>query len=90
MYTLQDPGNSTIDHIDNDKTNNRLENLRLADQTEQNYNKRQKPKGYRWDERRKRFIVFITIKGKYHHLGCYREEEDAIARFAEVYNQQAG
>ena len=87
LCKMQDPKNSSIDHIDGDKTNNRLDNLRLATQAEQNYNKRQKPKGYRWDEKRKRFIVFITIKGRYKYLGSYREEEDAIERFAEVYTE---
>lgn len=87
LCTLQDPGNSTIDHIDNDPTNNRIGNLRLANQVEQNYNKRRKPKGYRWDEKRNRFIVFITINGRYNYLGSYREEEDAIERFAEVYEE---
>ena len=64
--------------------NNRLENLRPATQTEQ-----RKPKGYRWDERRKCFIVFIQIEGRYHHLGCYREETDAIARFESIYDRAA-
>jgi len=87
MCTLKDPGNKTIDHIDNDTTNNRIENLRLANQAEQNYNKRRKPKGYRWDEQRQRFIVFIQLNGRYNYLGSYREEEDAIERFAEVYEK---
>ena len=87
MCTLQDPGDLTIDHIDNDPTNNRLENLRLANQVDQNYNKQRKPKGYRWDKKRNRFIVFITINGRYNYLGSYREEEDAIERFSEVYEE---
>ena len=86
---MRDPGDMSIDHIDNDKTNNRIDNLRLANQTEQNYNKQRRPKGYRWDERRHRFIVYIQLEGRYHHLGCYREEADAIARFEEVYNDRA-
>ena len=87
MCKLEDPGNYTIDHIDNNRSNNRIENLRLATQTQQNYNFSRKPKGYRWDKQRNRFIVFITINGRYNYLGSYREEEDAIERFAEVYKE---
>jgi len=87
LHTFQDPGDLTIDHINHDTTDNRIENLRLATQKDQNYNFKRKPKGYRWDEKRHRFIVFITINGRYNYLGSYREEEDAIQRFSEVYEE---
>lgn len=76
LLTGEDPGETTIDHIFGDRSDNRIEHLRLATQSEQNKNK-PTTRGYRWDERRHRFIAFISINGRYTHLGCYREEEDA-------------
>lgn len=89
-----------IDHIDRDKTNNRLDNLRLATRTQNNFNRLQRPlvgvrktPNGRWKAR-------IKMNGKTVHLGVFDRQEDAsdcYAKAAEkfygmkpVYNLSAG
>ena len=77
-----------IDHIDNDKTNNKIHNLRAASVTENNRNVVPKSSGYKG-------VSLYKPTGKYHaqitvdrcrkHLGYFDTAEDA----ANVYDQAA-
>jgi len=66
-----------IDHVDRDRTNNRLSNLRLATKAQNNFNRLQRqlvgvrktPTG--------RWRATIGIKGKKFHLGTFDRFEDA-------------
>jgi hypothetical protein len=73
-----------IDHIDNDRTNNRVENLRWCSFSENSFNssipKNNKSghKGVHWSERDKRWIAQIKHNNKTHNLGRFTNKEDAI------------
>jgi hypothetical protein len=84
-----------VDHIDNDKSNNKLSNLQLITQRE-NSNKDVVNKsgivGVRLIEKTGKWKATITINGKIVHLGHFSDKESArIARenaFKKVTNEQ--
>lgn len=80
------PKNLTLDHIDSDKSNNRIENLRIATRSQNSANapiskrntsgfKGVQASGEKWSAR-------IRLNGKAHHLGSYTNIEDAIQAYA--------
>ena len=77
MYAYgEDPGSSLVDHKDQDKTNNRLSNLRLATSAQNQANKRQS-KGYRYVASRAKWEAFIRVAKKLIFLGRFATEEEA-------------
>lgn len=72
-----------IDHINNDREDNRIINLRESDAQKNQFNK--KSKGYYYDKRRKKnpYIVRIRLNGKTINLGSCPTEEDAIKLYLE-------
>ena len=74
---------SGIDHIDVDKSNCRISNLRLATQSEngRNHHKRNtNTSGYRgvhFDKRRKKWMAFISTEKKRKHVGYFETAESA-------------
>lgn len=64
-----------IDHIDRNKLNNNIENLRVVTHQQNQFNK--DAKGYSWHKRDKKYQASIGLNGKVIHLGCYDNEEDA-------------
>ena len=80
-----------LDHIDNDRLNNRRENLRAAT-SQQNSSNRTSAKnssskylGVSWCRRRKKWQVNIRLDGKLKYLGIFTCEKDA----ASIYNLAA-
>ena len=79
-----------IDHINRDKSDNRISNLRLAtpEQNAQNRLKNCKNtsgyKGVTWHKRDERWQAAITIKGKVFHLGYYKNPEQASVAYIEA------
>jgi hypothetical protein len=76
-----------VDHIDNDKTNNKLENLQIITQREnasKDRNGNSKYAGVCYHIRRKKWCVGIIINGKRHHLGSFKDEKEA----SEVYQNK--
>ena len=71
-----------IDHIDRNSLNNNIENLRVVTQQQNMWNS--KGKGYFWSKRHNRFIVRIGKNSKKIEGGSFINEEDAIARAAEM------
>lgn len=77
-----------IDHIDQDNTNNRIENLRAASRVDNVYNTSKLwghntsgVRGVSWDSRQKRWTARLKHEGKYFFLGYFKTvEEAAIVR----------
>jgi hypothetical protein len=72
-----------IDHINHQGTDNRLENLRIADQKINNRNASKRvdnSSGFTGVVRRKkRWAAIIFIEGKHNFLGSFKELEEAIS-----------
>lgn len=74
-----------IDHIDGNKLNNKIENLREATESQNNYNKRLQKnnrsgvKGVHWVKRFKKWRVRIGFDGKDVHVGYFEKYEDAVS-----------
>ena len=65
-----------IDHIDVNRQNNNLENLRIVTQQQNNWN-RTKAKGYCFNKIANKFQVRIMKDGKAIYLGLFETEEEA-------------
>ena len=69
LYHGEDLGNAEIDHIDGDKTNNSIYNLRLATPSQNQYNRKQK--GFYWHKNDKKWRACINIDGVRTVIGSY-------------------
>ncbi len=73
-----------IDHIDNDRSNNELFNLRFVTHQQNNFNKSMRidntsgTKGVYYCKRYKKWCAQIRINRKHIHIGYYENIEDAI------------
>lgn len=77
-----------LDHKDGDFRNNRLSNLRLANQSENMQNQRRPHKnttsgllGASWDARRQKWSARITVGDRYLYLGRFETPELAHAAY---------
>jgi len=66
--------NNCIDHINRNKLDNRVENLKITTNQGNHFNL-SKAKGYSWDKNK--WKAKITLNGKHIHLGRYDTEEEA-------------
>ena len=73
-----DESQTTIDHIDRDKSNNRVENLRWASQQEQMINQNLRSKLSLIKKDKNLFRVYIVRKGKAVIDKRFKTEEEAI------------
>lgn len=78
------PDGYVIDHINNNKRDNRLENLRLATRSENECNKRVRKssrsgiKNVVWNGQLGAWSISISKKGKRKRIGSYSRPEDAL------------
>ena len=94
------PPGLEIDHIDNDRTNNDLSNLRLATRAENARNRPKwakadgspttsKYKGVYWCKKRCKWISQIRYNGHTYYIGQFESEYEAhvswVARTKELY-----
>jgi hypothetical protein len=74
-----------IDHINRNRSDNRLENLREATPQQNARNRSPGPlnpsgvPGVFWDKRRRRWVACIGLHGRSRHLGAFKILDDAIA-----------
>lgn len=72
-----------LDHINRNKTDNRIENLREVTRTENNINQNVRKdnisgcRGVSWHSQRQRWRVYLHINGSRKYLGSYREFSEA-------------
>lgn len=75
--------NDEIDHIDGDRGNNRIENLRKATRAENQWNAKVRKdntsgfKGVSWNKKSQRWTANISINGKVTYLGAFPTAEEA-------------
>lgn len=75
---------SDVDHIDNNKLNNNITNLRFASRSENNQNttlRNDNTSGYKgvtWNKCNKTWIAQIVMNGKRKYLGSFDNIEDAV------------
>ncbi len=67
---------NSIDHIDGNRSNNKIDNLRDVT-SQQNHWNRTTAKGYSWDKSANKFCAHIGINGKRKHLGLFHTEQEA-------------
>jgi hypothetical protein len=73
----------TIDHINGDKLDNRIENLRAATVGQNQHNRKTNAnntsgyKGVSWHKARKKWVARITLERKNIHLGYFANAEEA-------------
>ena len=76
-YFINNPNNyPCVDHIDGDKQNNDIQNLRWVTYEQNNINKKT-TKGYCWDKSMYCWKASIKINKKSIHLGYYNTKEEA-------------
>lgn len=75
--------NNHIDHIDCNRVNNKIENLRDVTNQQNMFNK---PwvKGYTWKKQNSKFQAQISHNGKKIHLGYFTNETDARNAYLEA------
>jgi hypothetical protein len=69
---------NSVDHIDGNRSNNKIENLRQATQTQNNYNafmRSDNTSGYKnvyWDKRSNKWLVTVKVEQKTKHIGYFK------------------
>ena len=80
-----------VDHIDNDKSNNRLENLQLISNRQNTSKDRKgyssKYVGVAWYEAKSKWISQIMINGKLKYLGLFTNELEAAEAYQSKLNE---
>jgi len=89
-------GKPFVDHIDGDKLNNSLSNLRWCTHAE-NQRNRGKPvnntsgfKGVYFNKVHGKYYARIRVNGKLKHLGCFRTPEEAAAVYEKAAKELHG
>lgn len=97
MFNGVIPDGMDIDHDDGDTINNRIENLRLATGSQNNWNAQKAVhntsgvKGVSWDKRRKRWEAMFQTNGKRVRVGYFdaiEEAEEALKKAREAACQE--
>jgi len=65
-----------VDHINGDKLNNHISNLRMVTHQQNHFN-RTKAKGYYWHKHSKKWMAKITVNYKDKYLGSFDTEQEA-------------
>ncbi|MBI6122097.1 HNH endonuclease [Serratia marcescens] len=84
ISTGDDPGELCIDHIDGNKANDAISNLRLVTHSENMRNRGHQSnntsgmKGIYWHKRDKKWIARICVNRKYQNLGRFKTAEEAF------------
>jgi len=74
---------SVLDHMDSNKSNNKIENLRPATPSENGCNQKTRSdsksgiKGVCWHERLNKWYTQIQLEGKKRYLGVYKDLQEA-------------
>jgi hypothetical protein len=97
LHTGHDPGELSIDHIDENKLNNKFSNLRLATHSQNIFNIKKTKRntsghrGVSWSKQNQKYLAYITFSKQYFHLGLHKTFEQAVkarqAKELELYGE---
>jgi len=93
IHFIDNPNNyECVDHVNQNKTDNRIENLRWVTKSGNCRNKKSKGKCMRGvyfdkNKRENKFKAQITIDYKKKHLGYFNTELEAHEKYMEAYNE---
>lgn len=73
----------TLDHIDGDKLNNCIDNLRAVSIQQNSFNQK-RAKGFCWHKRDRMFVSTIKLSGKTINLGMFHTKEEARQAYLEA------
>jgi len=79
------PEGMEVDHINQLRTDNRIENLRLASRADNSRNRTRHSNnisgttGVHWSKDKGKWRAGIRVNGEYKSLGCFTDLEDAVA-----------
>jgi hypothetical protein len=85
-----------IDHINGNRIDNRIENLREATPAQNMHNKPaskfnlSKQKNVSWVEKKKLWCVTIKANGKQHYGGCFKDLQKAVDKATRLRNEIHG
>lgn len=81
FYVYEEWPNGEIDHINGIRNDNKINNLRVVSNRENNQNRKSHRSGRllgcTYNKRLKKWVAQIQISGKKKHLGVYNTEEEA-------------
>jgi hypothetical protein len=84
LYVFGEFPISSLDHINRNPADNRIENLRIVSQSENNLNQGRRKdntsghRGIRWNYRYGKYVSRIKKDGKEYHLGLFENLQDAV------------
>jgi hypothetical protein len=76
-----------IDHVNGDRSDNRIVNLRLATGSQNQANMRKRGdntsgyKGVAWNAKCRKWQAYIGVNGRRHHLGLFNDPAEAHAAY---------
>lgn len=82
-----------IDHINGNRADNRIDNLRLASSKQNKENVKLNAastsghRGVHWDKSRQKWLAHVTSNRKFHNLGRFDDVTDAINAVTQARNQ---
>jgi hypothetical protein len=85
-----------LDHIDGDRKNNRIENLREASNSEnlrnrpENKNNTSGHKGVYWNKQHQKWLVKFVVGGVNHYLGLFEDFDEAARAYREAIDRIHG
>ena len=81
------PTNFEIDHIDRNRSNNSIDNLRVVDRSANSFNRSKRSDnttgftGVTYDKKNKKFVAQIQLKGSTQRIGQYDTAEEASCSY---------
>ncbi len=76
FYIVKNEIHDVLDHIDGNRSNNNIENLRPVTIQQNSFN-RKNTRGYSWSKKEKKWKSKIKVNNISYHLGYFEKEEDA-------------
>lgn len=88
--------NGWLDHINRNKSDNRISNLRIATNQQNQFNQGLPSnntsgfKGVVWNKNQGKWNAAMTLNGKRHHLGTFETKEEASAAYEKFAKEKQG